>query len=152
VNVHLNRIPNKPAIFGNQYIVDEQENILEEETWLLVASLTRGIGEVEKEIHSLGGICIPAHINRLHYGLYSQIGFLPEDLTVDALEISMTGDPEAFMKEHPEIKRHTLIASSDAHSLDKIGTRITEFFMEDRDLGEISQALQQINGRRTKYK
>ena len=41
IDENLTVIANNPEIFGNQYVVDEYENILEEENRLLVASLEK---------------------------------------------------------------------------------------------------------------
>jgi PHP family Zn ribbon phosphoesterase len=150
IDANLTVIPNRPDIFGNQFLVDEDENILEEENRLLVASLTVGISAVEKEIHRLGGICIPAHINRLHNGIYSQLGFIPKDFKADALEISCKGDYQRFLHDHPEIISYPLITSSDAHGLGDIGKRVAEFYMQLPVFGEIRQALSNSHERRVK--
>jgi PHP family Zn ribbon phosphoesterase len=127
IDAHLLRIPNRPEFFGPQYLVDADENILEEEENLLLAALDSGLEEVEKEVHRLGGLFVPAHVNRMQNGLYSQLGFLPQDLQADALEIAVTRELETFQEEHPETAFFPIITGSDAHSVERIGAHFTEF-------------------------
>jgi PHP family Zn ribbon phosphoesterase len=147
IDLKLIVIRNNPDIFGHQFIVDEQENILEEENRLLVASLDAGIEEVAHEVFRLGGLFIPAHINRKSNGIYSQIGFIPASAGIHGLEISLTGDFKEFLKEHPETEHYGLITNSDAHSLEQIGSQTTNLFLENPEFAELVLALRNENGR-----
>ena len=73
------------------------------------------IKEVEVFVHSLNGLFIPAHIDRRKNSIYSQLGFLPENMNADALEVSRASSPEKFSDDHPEINKFPLIRNSDAH-------------------------------------
>jgi 3',5'-nucleoside bisphosphate phosphatase len=150
IDQNLTIIQNKPEIFGHQFIVDEEENILDEEHRLLVASLRLGIDEISGEVHKLGGIFIPAHIDRLHNGIYSQLGFLPAGLKADALEVTRRPGLKDFLAGHPETGRYCIITSSDAHMLEQIGESVTEFYLEKPDFKEIRQALKCENGRKAR--
>jgi 3',5'-nucleoside bisphosphate phosphatase len=141
IDRNLMIIPNDPAIFGHQYLVDEEENVLGEEDRLLVAALKTGIEEVMEEVHRLDGLAVPAHINRSHCGIYSQLGFLPAGLPADALELAGIQGYESFLQQHPETGRYPVLRNSDAHSLHQIGTCITEFYLESPVFKEIRQAL-----------
>lgn len=143
-------IQNKPSLFGPQYVVDADENILDEEPRLLIASLRAGIEEIASVVSELGGIYIPAHINRKSNSLYSQLGFLSSTLKVDALEISPDRDLKQFMKDHPEIMQYQLISNSDAHNLERVGAVSTGFYLERTDFNEIKMALQGEKGRKIK--
>ncbi len=146
---NLTVIENKPEIFGNQYIVDEHENILGEESRLLVASLQKGIDEVAEQVAQLEGILIPAHINRMSNSVYSQLGFLPAGLKAQALEIFTVGAYEDFLSSHPEIRNFCLVKNSDAHSSDQIGAYTTDYFLKKPVFSEIVLALKGVRGRKT---
>jgi len=150
IDANLTVIPNNPHVFGHQFIVDEKENIIAEEERLLVAALQTGIEDVEKEVHRLNGLFVPAHINRMHNGIYSQLGFLPGDLRIDALEVARMADYEAFLQKHPETGNYPLFCSSDAHCLEQIGASITEFYMERPDFNEIRRTLRDNTRRKMK--
>lgn len=150
IDINLSVIRNNPEYFGHQLIVDEHENILEEEDRLLTAALKLGIDEAEEQVHRLGGVFVPAHVNRKYNAIFSQLGFIPSGLRTDALEISRNSSYPVFLEEHPEIRQYSLITSSDAHNLDRIGESVTEFYLEKPDLAEIRLAFRGENGRKVK--
>jgi 3',5'-nucleoside bisphosphate phosphatase len=145
---NLPDIMNNPAIFGHQVQVDEDEIIIYEEQKLLLNAISKSIEEVEAFVHDLNGLFIPAHIDRKKNSIYSQLGFLPLNLRVDALEISRASSPVQFLKTHPEIIEFQLLTNSDAHLPENIGKAETVFLMESPSFNEIKLALKEINGRK----
>ncbi len=141
------KIPNKPEKFGYQVVVDEEENIVYEEENLLIASLDKSIEEVELKVHSLGGIFIPAHINKTVNSIIGQLGFFPDDLNVDAVEISRHITKERFVNENPWSIGYTFTTSSDAHIPEDVGTAYSVFKMVNRSFTEIKKALKFEEGR-----
>lgn len=139
---HIDRtlpaIPNNPELFGYQVVVDRNGMILREEPHLLISALTLSIDDVEQLVHQLGGLFIPAHIDKPKNSITSQLGFLPPDLIVDALEISPRGDLTLFKKQYPG---KTFITGSDAHYPEDIGRVTTQFHIEHRTFQEIRDAL-----------
>jgi hypothetical protein len=148
LDASLPEVKNDPLIFGHQVQVDEDENVVYEESRLLTNAISRSIVETEEFIHSLSGLFIPAHINRTKNSIYSQLGFLPDNLRADALEVSRATTPAQFMKIHPEINDFTLIRNSDAHYPNDIGTIFTTFFINEPSFAEIRMALRRENGRK----
>jgi PHP family Zn ribbon phosphoesterase len=146
---NLPDILNDPAIFGHQVQVNEDEIIIYEEKKLLINAISKSIKEVEVFVHNLDGIFIPAHIDRKKNSIYSQLGFLPENLNADALELSKGTTPEKFLSVHSEIKKTPVIRSSDAHFPVNIGTAFTDFHINEPSFSEIKLALKGINGRFT---
>jgi PHP family Zn ribbon phosphoesterase len=141
-------ILNNPEKFGYQVQVDENENVVYVEKNLLINAISKSFEETEAFIHSLNGLFIPAHINRMKNSIYSQLGFLPENLKADALEVSVTSSPDEFTKGHPEINGFPLISCSDAHYIGDIGSAFTVFNINKPSFDEIRQALKGENGRK----
>ena len=141
IDENLTVVPNKAEIYGYQYLVDENEDILDEEERLLVAALKTGIEDVITEVHRLEGLVVPAHINRMYNGIFSQLGFLPPGLKADALELDRRAGNDNFYQAHPEIGRYPLLRNSDAHSLQQIGMAITEYLLEASVFSELRNAL-----------
>jgi 3',5'-nucleoside bisphosphate phosphatase len=141
IDFNLTVVPNKVDIYGHQYLVDENEDILDEEERLLVAALGTGIEDVITEVHRLEGLVVPAHINRMYNGIFSQLGFLPEGLKADALELDRRAGNDNFYQDHPEIGRYPLLRNSDAHSLHQIGSATTEYLLEVPAFSELRMAL-----------
>ena len=126
IDRYMPDIPNRPGLFGDQVQINEKEEIVYEEKRLLLSAIDQSIEEVEKEKHRLGGMFIPAHINRKLYGLCTQIGFFPQELQVDALELfPLMPTPEDLP---PHIR---IIQDSDAHNLDEMGQRTNMFDLEE---------------------
>ena len=146
---HLPEVKNNPDVFGYQVWVNEKEEIMGQEDRLLISGLNQSIDDVEAKVHELGGLFILAHVDKKRFSVYSQLGFLPFDLKVDAMGISPLVSEGELLKKHPELKNYVLLRSSDAHMPDHIGQRYTEFLMEELSFDEIKRALRQENGRKT---
>ena len=145
---NLPEIMNDPTKFGYQVQVDENDNVVYEEKKLLINAISKSFEETEAFTHSMNGIFIPAHINRKKNSIYSQLGLLPRNLNVDALEVSKATTPEQFASIHPEINGFPLIRNSDAHWPGDIGTAFTVFFLKKPSFAEIRLALKGDNGRK----
>lgn len=139
---------NDTSLFGEQVIVDREEQILNEITHSLYPGLRHGITEVAAMVHGIGGLFVPAHVDRQMNGLYSQLGFFPPELTVDAVEISRKTSRTQACVSHPELSIFQLLKSSDAHFIEDIGRCTTRLEMQQRSFSELSKALKGQDGRR----
>ena len=140
-------IPNDISLFGHQVIVDTDENIITELEKSLYPALNKGIDEIAVFVQSLGGLFVPAHVDRKMNGLYAQIGFLPESLKPDAVEIFRRTRRKDAVKHHPELKAYSLIKSSDAHFIEDIGRCTSTLVMQKRSFSEFKMALRGEGGR-----
>ena len=147
IDQHLAIIPNDPALFGYQVVVDEAENIIEALDNYLGASLDVSVEEVEQKVHELYGIFIPAHIDRPRNSLYSQLGFFPPELKVDALQISKLAKEITVREKYKIGTEITLVKFSDAHYPDDLGKTFTVFEMEEPTFEELRKALLREDGR-----
>lgn len=99
----------------------------------------------------LNGIFIPSHVNRRHSGILHQLGFVPDQLDVDALEIFAPESVEKTLSLFPELAGFSLIKNSDAHTIELIGSSFSDFFMEEISFEEIRKALRKIDGRKVVF-
>jgi 3',5'-nucleoside bisphosphate phosphatase len=141
---HLPHIPNDPEIFGYQLWVDEQEKVLGEAPYLLISALDQTIDQVEAFVHAIGGLFVPAHIERPRNSLLSQLGFVPPGLRADALELSRRIRPADFMEQHPELRKYKIIQSSDSHYIDDLGDIYTLIEMEEPGFEGLEAALKSL--------
>lgn len=146
---NLPQIPNNEEIFGYQLLVGDDEEVIGEAPYLLISAIAKSVTEVEKFVHSLGGIFIPAHIDKMQNSIISQLGFLPGDLNFDALEISAKCDFEQFISKNKYILNYkpAFIRSSDAHYTEDFCRAVTFFNIVHRSFDEIKMALKGIEGR-----
>ncbi len=147
LDLHLPDIKNDTKLFGYQVVVDKEENIVEEEDRLLISALDQSLEDIEKKVHQLGGLFIPAHINKSKFSIISQLGFVPADLQFEALEISKHVSKTDFLSKNRYLNKFTFIQDSDAHYVENIGEISTRFLMEEISFEEIRMALAGINGR-----
>lgn len=138
---YLPKIKNNVNKFGYQVVVNEQEEIIEEEENLLISGLDRSIEQIEQKVHSLNGLFIPAHIDKKRNSIISQLGFVPFDLKIDALELSIHTDKKAFLVKNKYLQNYRFIQSSDAHYIQDIGKIYTEFEMEELSFKALVKAL-----------
>ncbi|MDF2591211.1 MAG: hypothetical protein K0S75_677 [Clostridia bacterium] len=124
----LSDIPNNEELFGSQLIMDAMDNITGKLKKLLLTSSTYSVNEIFELSNKFGGMCIPAHVDRPGYSIISNLGFIPPNIKVDAVEISKNSKLEAVIEKMPFIKCYNHIISSDAHYLWDISER--EYFIE----------------------
>jgi len=146
IDEHLIKTPHNPTYFGEQLLVNEKEEILGEEVYLLINSLNKSIDEISEFVHQHHGIFIPAHIDRPAFSLISQLGFIPPQLNYDALELSIHGSSKKILENEILPQKVSFIQSSDAHYLQDIGRVFTEFHLNKVSFEEIKWALNQQKG------
>ncbi len=147
LDTHLPVIRNDKSVFGLQVLADENDNILGYEERLLITALSTGIDEIEKEVHRLGGIFIPAHIDRPVHSVFSQLGFIPPGLWVDALEMTCFTTVHEVKSRFGLSNHVTLLQNSDAHYTEDIGKGTSVFTIENCSFDEIRLALAGKGGR-----
>jgi len=139
---------NQPEIFGHQIVADEHDQVLGENAHLLIGATQLSLHAIVKKAHRLDGICISSHVDRPSYSLVGQLGFIPEDLHLDAVEVSYRVPLDSALTEVPGIKDYPCVTASDAHFLSDIGKAYTEFILAAPTLEEIRMALAGSDGRR----
>ena len=149
IDLHLPSIPYSPEQFGYQAVVDRDEKIVDLIEDYLNVGISRSIDQVEQEVHRLGGLFVPAHIERPLFGIFSQLGFIPDKLNCDGMGI-MSQSIESDIRNRFMLKRDVpLVKASDAHVLHMIGSGCTVFEMNEITFDEIYKALKCIDGRKT---
>lgn len=102
-------IKNRPSIFGEQRLVNEDDEPAGEVERLLLSACGLSLDEIAHEARQLGGVMVPAHINKGANSLLPILGFMPEEPDMPTVEIYRT-------RPHSALGR-LCIASSDAHHL-----------------------------------
>lgn len=128
-------IKNDPEKFGDQIYVDDEENILGEvDKYLTGGASLFSVDELKEITYNLGGMFIPAHIDKPNFSIKSQLGFLPNDnytaVGVSKLPINM------------ELHGIPAITNSDAHYLHNIGDRSFTLEIKDLTFSNIKDAIE----------
>lgn len=117
---HLPDQLNPDGILGGQFVVDAEGEYVRTESRLLLTSTDLSLEEVVRRVKTLGGLPIPAHVDRPSFSLLANLGFVPPDLDVPALEILRRTDPADACTRWPELASFVLIRGGDAHRLSEI--------------------------------
>jgi PHP family Zn ribbon phosphoesterase len=136
---------------GEQVVVNEDDEVICFNRRMLIGATSLTTQSVVNTIHSLGGLSIASHIDREGFGIISKLGFIPEDLKFDALEISPNTDREKAEALFRDYKNFQWISSSDAHYIEDIGKRRTSFFIKEATIAEIREVLRNASGRRVEW-
>lgn len=122
IRLHLPPIANRPDIFGDQIYYDSDDQPRGTEELLLMQACGLSIDEIADRTVALGGVCLPAHIDRSSHSLLAVLGSIPPRFKGTTMEISAQTDPESFLSAHPELAGCRLIRNSDAHNLADLAT------------------------------
>lgn len=109
-------VKNRPDIFGTQVIMDAEDTPVGELDKLLINATRLSIGEVFREVRALGGVPVPAHVDKSAYSVISSLGMIPPELEAKTVEISPQGIQRGFVL--PEREKYRVISDSDAHALE----------------------------------
>lgn len=149
IKLHRSPLKNDERKFGAQFVVDETDELVRVEEAMLLASTDLSVQQASEQAAQMGGLVIAAHVDRPAYSLISQLGFIPADVRLDAVEISRNTDWTTARQKIPAIGALPVIVSSDAHTIDDFvsGPKMM-FHVESPTLAEMRQALEAGNGRR----
>lgn len=129
---HLPPLPNTPDVFGRQVLMDDQDEETGVEDKLLIQALDLPLEELVALCQGMGGVVVPAHVNKMANSLLGNLGFVPPGIPFAAMEVVPPPMPEP----QADLSSWRHLRSSDAHYLGQILER--EFFIEG--LTEISAA------------
>ena len=124
-------IQNKIEIFGNQFYVDEEDEITGNEPLLLPPASTLPIEDAYKLARSFDAVCYPAHVDRPSNGIISILGDLPDTPEFGAIEYSMTADRQDLESKYPALQSKRVVTNSDAHHLWDISEPEHSLLLED---------------------
>ena len=124
------RVKNRKDIFGDQLIMDEEDNVLGEEEDLLPNATTVSLEEAPSLVEKFQGVCYPAHIDREANGIIAILGEMPKNPEFAAVEIRDRENTEAYVKEHG-LEGKTVVVSSDAHMIEQLREKENYFELED---------------------
>jgi predicted metal-dependent phosphoesterase TrpH len=147
----LPQLENRDEVFGPQFVVDASGDWIRTESRLLATSADLSLEAAVARVHQLGGIAIPSHIDRPSFSLLTNLGFVPEELEADALEVTSRFRPDPTSPLWGRMKGWPLVVNGDAHRLEDMQTR-TRLVMEDVVISELLLALRGEKGRHLEVK
>lgn len=138
---------NNPDFFGDQVIVDKDENIIGIEERALINSVKWDFETTIAKIKQFEAICFPAHVDAKRNSVSSQLGFLPPNSQVDGIGITAGCDIKAFLAKNSYLANKSIIRNSDAHYLNEMGSGSSFARLEAPTFAELKRAFAQQEGR-----
>ncbi len=116
ISRRLIRIPNRPDIFGDQLIMNGEDEIIGTLPDLLSNATDISVDEADSLVEFYGGVCYPAHIDRPANGIIAVLGDLPPHERYTCVELH-DGEKEAEYRAKYVPDDTLVVVSSDAHVL-----------------------------------
>jgi len=142
---------NDEQAFGEQVVIDENDEVVDVNERLLIGATGLSLERIVEIVRSLSGLAIASHVDRESFGIIGHLGFIPEGLRLDALELSgrvSADEARAILAPRGQRSRDLpLVTFSDAHYPEDVGKRWTTFLLDDVRVEEIRSALVGGEGR-----
>jgi len=139
---------NNVELFGDQYVVDATGQYIRTEERLLAAATFLSVEQVVTHVNALGGICLPAHIDRPSYSIIASLGFVPPQLDIAGVEISSLTTLKKTVQWSAVLSGWGQIVNSDAHRLNEMAAD-TRIRVAEPTVAEVRLALEGKQGRET---
>ena len=110
-------IKNRCDIFGKQVLYDSDDNICGYHEELLLSSAAISYDDAYKAVEELGGVFIPAHVDRDSYSIISSLGFMPQYIPTKTVEYGSWNKLLKMIEKGIIENTYQFIHSSDAHYL-----------------------------------
>ena len=116
---------------------------------MLLGPLQLSAQEVVRKVNEIGGLCLAAHIDRPAYSLLVQLGFIPNDMGLQGVEISRNSLAELQQLKLKRLSGNLpYVTNSDAHRmLEFLEGPKNKITIEEATISELKLALAGKDGR-----
>lgn len=121
---------NKPEIFGDQLILDADDNIIGREDNLLINASDLSLGDATALAQSYDAAVYPAHIDRESNGIIAALGAFPEKPDYHCIEFNDSANTDKYVSKY-RLAGKEIVTSSDAHQLWSINEAVNSIEIED---------------------
>lgn len=111
------KIKNKPEIFGEQLKLDAYDNIIGVEENLLINASALDIFSAYTLAEKFSAFVCPAHVDKQSNGIIGILGDFPAEPHFSYAEIADISRREQLFSKHANLKKCSILCSSDAHYL-----------------------------------
>ncbi len=139
IEEHQGDKKNNSEFFGEQLIMNDEDQVIRFEEKLLIDSLDVDINECVNAIHEHNGVAILAHAYKKNNGVITQLGFIPLNLDYDGIEVVDVSHIEIIKKSNPWVKDDLWLCNSDAHQL--IDIHECEYTITQKELDRLRGVL-----------
>ncbi len=145
IHASLSAIPSYTHDETSQPIVNEKDEVLSFNQLPLINATSISLSSLVGLIHENSGIAIACHIDREAFSIISQLGFIPDGLPLDAVEVSFRTRSVGDAKNLLLGQNFPIVSFSDAHHLKDLGRRTSEFLLAAPEFEDIIRCLKNDN-------
>ncbi len=131
IEKHMLPVKNRPDIFGNQRILDENDETVGESEILLISATDLWVRDAIELATSFGAHVHPAHIDRESNGILSILGDIPPEYGFNFYELNDQANLESYANRFPYLSKENVLVCSDAHQLWNISEAEHFIMLED---------------------
>lgn len=143
VEAHLTKMDNRPEKFGNQLIMDGDDEVIGAEDKLLIMATDLWIDDAIDLVKKYGGFIRPAHIDREANGIVSILGNIPPEYGFSCFEFNSSENIPSYKERFSFINDENVLVCSDAHHLWDI-SEADNFLMIDDEPYSSSKIRQEL--------
>lgn len=139
----LIKVKNREDIFGEQLMMDIDENIIKKEENLLINTTQLSFDNMYDVVYNSGGAMIPAHIDKNSNSVISNLGFIPENSKFRWVEVADSNNFDKLRDMNRYLDYCNYITDSDAHYLNQINEPVNFIEVEERSPEAIIRKLRE---------
>ena len=117
VHGHIMPIKNRAEIFGNQIVMNSEDETVREEEILLISATDLWMADAIELVRKYRGHVRPAHIDREANGIVSILGDIPSEYNFNFVEFNDKNNIGAYYEKYASLKDAKTLVCSDAHHL-----------------------------------
>lgn len=141
VEPRILQIPNDPKSFGDQFICDENDEVIGSFQTLLISATDISFDKVNEVLKDFNGVMIPAHIDKNSFSLMSNLGFVPPDSDFRCFELADMKNLHSLSERNPYLKECNVITDSDAHYIEKINEAVNTLYAKSNSIKDVLDSL-----------
>ena len=141
INSRRTLIENRVDIFGDQLIMNGNDEITGTEKYFLSNATSVTVDEAPDIVEKYCGVCYPAHVDREANGIIATLGTFPEEPVFRFAEFNNNANIEPYRKCYPVLADKPCLVSSDAHYLENMREAQHLFELEGENEKEILESL-----------
>lgn len=130
VNSRRILFPNRVDVYGEQFVMDGNDEVVDTEPNLLSNATTISVDECPALAEKFSGICYPAHVDRQANGIIATLGTFPDIKGFKCCEFHDAEKIDEYLANYSIGDRH-IVVSSDAHFLWDMRDENKYFLIDD---------------------
>ncbi len=114
------KIKNRPDIFGDQLIMNAEDEVIGQVDELLIPATDLDIFTAANEVFARGGAAYPAHIEKPADSIIAMLGDIPAEAGFFAAEVKNPERIGELREKYPILKGMVIVSDSDSHLLESL--------------------------------